>query len=119
MADPGRFGDPAHVDDYDTRSNDDDHYNDHGAVHSNSGIPNHAYYLMVQRIGREDAEQVMYRVLTEELEPTSGFEGFRTASLKVAREMFGEDSSEYSGIDDSFAAVGLDGTWVAPDVEGC
>jgi Zn-dependent metalloprotease len=119
MADPGRFGDPAHVRDYDTRPNDDDPFNDHGAVHSNSGIPNHAYYLIVQRIGREDAEQVMYRVLTEELEPTSGFEDFRAASLEVARELFGSDSSEYAGIDDSFAAVGLDGTWVAPEVEGC
>ena len=88
-------------------------------MHSNSGIPNHAYYLMVQRTGRDDAEQVMYRVLTEELEPSSGFEDFRAASLEVARELFGYDSSEYAGIDDSFAAVGLDGTWVAPEVEGC
>jgi bacillolysin len=119
MSDPGRFGDPAHVDDYDTRPNDGDPFNDHGAVHSNSGIPNHAYYLMVQRIGREDAEQVMYRVLTEELEPTSGFEDFRAASLEVAREMFGGDSAEYAGIDASFADVGLDGTWEAPEIEGC
>ena len=49
------------------------------APSSSSGIPNHAYYLIVQNIGRKDAEQVMYRVLTEELEPDSGFEDFRTA----------------------------------------
>ena len=119
MADPGRFGDPAHVDDYDTRPNDSDPSNDHGAVHSNSGIPNHAYYLIVQNIGRKDAEQVMYRVLTEELGPDSGFEDFRTASLKVARDLFGEGSSQVAQIDQSFAAVGLDGTWEAPEVEGC
>jgi bacillolysin/thermolysin len=119
MADPARFGDPAHVDDYDTRPNDDDPFNDHGAVHSNSGIPNHVYYLIVQNIGRKDAEQVMYRVLTEELEPTSGFEDFRTASLEVARDLFGERSPQYAQIDQSFAAVGLDGSWVAPEVEGC
>ena len=94
MSDPGRFGDPAHVDDYDTRPNDGDPANDHGAVHSNSGIPNHAYYLIVQNIGRKDAEQVMYRVLTEELGPDSDFEDFRTASLKVARDLFGEGSSQ-------------------------
>ena len=75
MSDPGRFGDPAHVDDYDTRPNDGDPANDHGAVHSNSGIPNYAYYLIVQKIGRKDAEQVMYRVLTEELEPDSELRG--------------------------------------------
>jgi len=119
MSDPGRFGDPAHVDDYDTRPNDDDPTNDHNAVHSNSGIPNHAYYLIVQNIGRKDAEQVMYRVLTEELEPDSGFEDFRTASLAVARDLWGEGSSQYAQIDQSFAAVGLDGTWEAPEVEGC
>ena len=73
----------------------------------------------MQNIGRKDAEQVMYRVLTEELEPTSGFEDFRTASLEVARDPFGERSPQYAQIDQSFAAVGLDGTWVAPEVEGC
>ena len=119
MADPGRFGDPAHVDDYDTRPNDGDPANDRGAVHSNSGIPNHAYYLIVQNIGRKDAEQVMYRVLTEELGPDSNFEDFRTASLKVARDLFGEGSPQVAQIDQSFAAVGLDGTWEAPEVEGC
>jgi hypothetical protein len=30
---------------------------------------------------------------------------------------FGRDS--YQGTDESFAAVGLDGTWEAPEVEGC
>ena len=88
-------------------------------MHSNSGIPNHVYYLIVQNIGRKDAEQVMYRVLTEELGPDSGFEDFRTASLKVARDLFGERSPQYAQIDQSFAAVGLDGSWVAPEVEGC
>ena len=68
-------------------------------MHSNSGIPNHAYYLIVQKIGRKDAEQVMYRVLTEELEPDSNFEDFRTASLEVARDLFGEGSSQYAQID--------------------
>jgi len=92
---------------------------DDGGVHTNSGIPNHAYYLIVQNIGRKDAEQVMYRVLTEELGPDSGFEDFRTASLKVARDLFGEGSSQVAQIDQSFAAVGLDGTWEAPEVEGC
>jgi Zn-dependent metalloprotease len=58
-------------------------------------------------------------VLTEELEPDSGFEDFRTASLKVARDLWGEGSAQYAQIDQSFAAVGLDGTWEAPEVEGC
>ena len=99
--------------------NDGNPFNDHGGVHYNSGIPNHAYYLMVQSIGRDAAEAIVYRALTEELDEHSNFEDFRTASLAVARRLWGEDSPEYRGTDESFAAVGLDGTWEAPEVEGC
>ena len=42
-----------------------------------------------------------------------------TASLKVARDLYGEGSSQVAQIGQSFAAVGLDGTWEAPEVEGC
>src|SRR3954463_130070 len=110
---------PGNVRDYVEMPNDGNPYNDSGGVHYNSGIPNHAYYLMVQSIGRRAAEQIVYRALTEKLEPDSGFEDFRTASLEVARELWGEDSPEYTGTDASFAAVGLDGTWEAPEGEGC
>lgn len=99
--------------------NDGSPFNDNGGVHYNSGIPNRAYYLMVQSIGRHDAEAIVYRALTEKLKSDSGFEDFRTASLDAAREVYGADSPEYRGVNSSFAAVGLDGTWVAPDVEGC
>ena len=110
---------PAHVRDFVEMPNDGSPFNDSGGVHYNSGIPNHAYYLMVQKIGRKAAEQIVYRALTEKLEADSGFEDFRTASLEVARELWGEDSPEYTGTNESFAAVGLDGTWEAPEVEGC
>ena len=76
MADPAN-GDPPqpeHVDDFVEMPNDGSPFNDNGGVHYNSGIPNHAYYLMVQSIGRKAAEQIVYRALTEKLEPTSGFE---------------------------------------------
>jgi Zn-dependent metalloprotease len=110
---------PAHVDDFNDMPNDGSPFSDHGGVHYNSGIPNHAYYLMVKAIGRDAAEAIVYRALTEELGPDSGFEDFRTASLAVAAKMWGEDSPEYRGTNESFAAVGLDGTWEAPEVEGC
>jgi len=110
---------PGNVRDYVEMPDDGNPYNDSGGVHYNSGIPNRAYYLMVQSIGRKAAEQIVYRALTEKLEADSGFEDFRTASLEVARELWGEDSPEYTGTNESFAAVGLDGTWEAPAVEGC
>ena len=99
---------PAHVDDYYVTDN------DHGGVHTNSGIPNHAYYLMVQRIGREAAEQIVYARDDRAPQPDSGFEDFRAACLQAARDRYGADSPEYRGVDEAFREVGLDGTWEAP-----
>ena len=98
---------PAHVDDFNEMPNDGNPFNDHGGVHYNSGIPNHAYYLMVKAIGRDAAEAIVYRALTEELGPDSGFEDFRTASLAVAAAV-GRGQPGARGTNDS-AAV-LDGT---------
>jgi bacillolysin len=119
MSDPskGHPPQPAHVDDYVVLSN--DRMGDWGGVHYNSGIPNYAYYLMVQDIGRDPAQQIIYRALTEELESDSDFEDFRSAALESAEELYGADSPEYRGVDDAFAAVGLDGTWEAPDQPDC
>ena len=115
--DPERFGDPRHVDDYVASSNDG--AGDWGGVHTNSGIPNHAYYQLVRRVGRDKAEQIVWRALTEHLEPDSGFEDFRTAMLESAAELYGPDGPEQQGVDEAFATVGLDGTWEAPEQEGC
>ena len=115
-ANPELHGQPGHVDDYVASDNDDS--GDHGGVHTNSGIPNHAYYLIVKRVGREKAEQIVWRALTEHLEPDSNFEDFRTAMLESARELYGE-GDVVDGVNTSFADVGLDGSWEAPEQEGC
>jgi Zn-dependent metalloprotease len=114
---PTRFDQPMHVDDYEALPNNDD--GDWGGVHENSGIPNHAYYQLVARIGRDKAEQIVWRALTEHLEPDSDFEDFRTAMLESAAELYGADGSEEQGVDDAFADVGLDGSWEAPEQDGC
>jgi bacillolysin len=106
--DDGGFCQPAHVDDYYVTDN------DHGGVHTNSGIPNHAYYLMVQNIGRDASERIVYAAMTEHLNHDSGFEDFRAACLQAARDRYGADSPEYRGVDEAFREVGLDGTWEAP-----
>lgn len=119
MADPARFGQPAHVDDFLAQANDGTDRTDYGGVHTNSGIPNRAYYELVERVGRQKAEQIVYRALTEHLRADSGFEDFRSASLAAVRELHGAGSAEERGTDAAFAAVGLDGSWTAPEVEGC
>jgi Zn-dependent metalloprotease len=114
--DPTLHGQPGHVDDYVTSPNTGD--GDWGGVHTNSGIPNRAYHELVRRVGREHAEQILWRALTEHLDHDSGFEDYRTAMLQAARELYGE-GEDYDGVDAAFAAVGLDGTWEAPEQEGC
>ena len=114
---PTRFDQPMHVDDYQATPN--DRFGDWGGVHTNSGIPNHAYYQLVLRVGRDKAEQIVWRALTEHLEPDSGFEDFRVAMLESAAELYGPDGAEEQGTDEAFATVGLDGGWEAPEQDGC
>jgi Zn-dependent metalloprotease len=64
MADPAEDGDPAHYDDRYTGTA------DNGGVHINSGIPNHAFYLLanggkgVQGIGLGAAEAIFFDAFT-------------------------------------------------------
>ena len=113
---PERFGQPMTVDDY--RATPNDRFGDWGGVHTNSGIPNHAYFEVVVRVGRDKAQQILWRAMTEHLQPDSDFEDFRDAMLDSAEELYGNDT-EVDAIDAAFAAVGLDGDWEAPDQEGC
>jgi Zn-dependent metalloprotease len=69
---------------------------------------------MVQNIGRDASERIVYAALTEHLQHDSGFEDFRTACLQAARDRYGADSPQYRGVDEAFREVGLDGTWEAP-----
>ena len=92
---PGRFGQPGHVDDYEASPN--DRFGDWGGVHTNSGIPNHAYYELVVRVGRDKAEQIVWRAMTEHLDSDSNFEDFRTALLESAAELYGGDGDEVAG----------------------
>ena len=113
MEHPEAYGQPGHVDDWVVMDNDDDH--DHGGVHYNSGIPNKAYVNMVDALGRDASQHIVYDAATKYLDSDSGFEDFRSACLRAAGERFGKDSDEYDGVDDAFRDVGLDGTWERPN----
>jgi hypothetical protein len=65
---------------------------DHGGVHANSGITNHAFYLYATATGKERAEQVYYRALTTYLTPTSKFTDLRKAVILAAKDLnYGND----------------------------
>lgn len=83
MMDPTQFGDPGRMSDSFFFKCSDTVYDDSGGVHSNSGVPNHAYALMVDGgtyngitvagIGLTKAGLVQYRSLTGYLNSASDF----------------------------------------------
>ena len=98
MANPGAFGDP-------------DHYSrrylgtrDNGGVHTNSGIPNHAFYLAIEGgtnrtsglsvtgvggANREQIEKVFYRAFAFMLPANATFSTARAATIQAARDLYG------------------------------
>ncbi|WP_219833899.1 M4 family metallopeptidase [Paenibacillus sp. R14(2021)] len=96
---------------------DEDH--DNGGVHLNSGIPNHAAYLVATGIdgvaglegqGRSLLGQITYGALTSYLTPTSGFEAARDAFVLAAGDLnLPEEQKEavIAAVKDAWAAVGL------------
>ncbi|MBN1144160.1 MAG: M4 family metallopeptidase [Bacteroidales bacterium] len=80
---------------------------DNGGVHINSGIINYAYYLYATSIGKNKAEQVFFRALTNYLTKTSGFIELRLAVIFAARDLFGDFSHESTEAEKAFEQVGI------------
>lgn len=83
---------------------------DHGGVHTNSGIPNHAFYLLVEGlpgggIGRSKAHQIFYRTLTTKLSKNSDFYDLRAGAVLSANELYGSGSVESQKVKAAFDAV--------------
>lgn len=79
---------------------------DNGGVHINSGIPNHACYLLAQQIGREKTERIYYRALVTYLRQNSQFLDLRRAIIQAARDLYGE-GAETQAAASAFDAVGI------------
>ncbi|WP_189861686.1 M4 family metallopeptidase [Streptomyces poonensis] len=84
----GKDPQPATMDDY-VRTG-----RDNGGVHINSGIPNHAFYLVATALGGhawEKAGQIWYDVLTGgELTAQALFADFAALTVSAARARYGE-----------------------------
>ena len=100
----GRDPQPAHMRDY-VISEDDN-----GGVHINSGIPNHAFYLVATALGGNAwlvAGRIWYRVLIAKLFPHAGFQDFAAATVVVAGELYGAGSTVQNTIAEAWSVVGL------------
>jgi hypothetical protein len=95
---------------------------DQGGVHINSGIPNRAFYLLVEGlpgggIGRSKAHQIFYRTLTSKLNKGSDFQDMRAGAVLSANELYGSGSVESQKVKAAFDAVEIyDPTIVVSEV---
>ncbi len=100
----GRDPQPANMKDYVNTSQ------DNGGVHINSGIVNHAFYLMAVEIGGfawEKAGQIWYKALTEKLKSNSNFQDAADLTFEAAGEIFGTDSAEQNAVKNGWSQVGI------------
>jgi Zn-dependent metalloprotease len=79
LSNPESFGDPDHYTRRDVGSQ------DNGGVHSNSGIPNHAFYLT----------------------PSATFAQARQGTLRAASELYGDSSAAFRAVQQAWTAVGV------------
>lgn len=65
-------------------------YYDRGGVHINSGIPNKAAYNTITKIGKEKAEKIYYRALTQYLTRQSQFKDAKSSLIQSAKDLYGD-----------------------------
>jgi len=98
---------------------------DNGGVHTNSGVPNHWFYILsegktgvndngdaysVSGIGIASAEAIAYRMLVHYLLSSSQFMDARMASIWAAQDLFGYCSNEVYETTQAWYAVGVGDT---------
>lgn len=95
---------------------------DFGGIHSNNGVQNHWFYLLVNGgtgindkndtfnvdgIGLEKAAQIVYRNLVYYLTPQSNFIDSRIGSISASEDLFGSCSREVENVTNAWYAVGV------------
>jgi len=84
---------------------------DNGGVHTNSGIPNHAFYLAATAIGGqawERAGRLWYHTLvTRAVGPDATFGAFAVATIQSAATLYGAGSAEASAVIEAWSQVGV------------
>lgn len=70
---------------------------DYGGVHINSGIPNHAFYLLAQYLGGnawQKAGSIWYDTMQAINNPNATFSDWADKTIEIARNLFGNSSME-------------------------
>jgi Zn-dependent metalloprotease len=84
---------------------------DNGGVHINSGIPNHAFYLVATKIGGyawEKAGRIWYETLRDpKLRSSSSFRSFALQTIANADRLYGHTSTERQAVTEAWQEVGV------------
>ncbi|MHA6668693.1 M4 family metallopeptidase [Homoserinimonas sp. A447] len=84
---------------------------DNGGVHLNSGIPNHAFYLVAAELGGfawERAGSIWYDTITAGTLPADAdFSRFAQATKDASVARFGDGSAEHSAVESAWETVGV------------
>jgi bacillolysin len=102
MDNPGLGGQPSNMSGYVNTTS------DNGGVHTNSGIPNKAFYQFATNIGsRTIAGKVWYTASRDYMTSSTNFSGARAATLQAVAALYGSTSSYYSGLQSAWTSVGV------------
>jgi len=111
----GKDPQPAHMKDYVNT------INDNGGVHINSGIPNHAFYVVATELGGfawEKAGQIWYVTLKDKLTANSKFQDCANMTYQAAADLFGAGSIEQQAVKKGWTEVGITVGGVEPPPDG-
>ncbi len=109
LSNPTLYDQPDHMDNYLNTTS------DNGGVHTNSGIPNKAFYNIATTISLDKAGAIYYRALTTYLTSQSDFNDARNALLQSATDLYSSTSVEYQAVSNGYAAVGIGETTSTSD----
>lgn len=100
----GKDPQPAHMRDYVNTSE------DNGGVHINSGIPNHAFYLVAVAMGGfawEKAGKVWYVAARDKFTNSTDFQSAANLTFQTAGELYGQGSPEQQAVNYGWNGVGI------------
>ncbi len=96
---------------------------DNGGVHINSGIPNHAFYLLARTLGGyawEKAGQIWYTAATTKFKSDTDFQSAADLTFQVAGNLYGANSTEQKAVQNAWSGVGIVvGAQSQPQPSGC
>lgn len=84
---------------------------DNGGIHTNSGIPNHAFYRLATALGGYAwgrAGRIWWLAITsDDLPENPGFADFARVAVRVAAIRYGDDGEEHRAVREAWHAVGV------------